>query len=122
MPHKHAVILLTMIALSVVAGVICGWHFGPEMLSISWIGKLFLNALKMMILPLIVAAVISGIASMGDIRKLEKLGGITILYYLATTGIAVLIGLVMVNIIQPGAGLNISGGEIPARVMGKQET
>ena len=122
MPHKHAVILLTLIALGVLSGALCGWYFGPEMLNIAWIGKLFLNALKMMILPLIIAAVISGVASMGDIRKLERLGGVTILYYLTTTGIAVLIGLIMVNLIQPGAGLNISGGVIPERVAGKEDT
>lgn len=122
MPHRHAVILLTFIALGVLSGALCGWYFGPEMLNIAWIGKLFLNALKMMILPLIVAAVISGVASMGDIRKLGRLGGVTILYYLATTGIAVLIGLIMVNIIQPGAGLDISGGVVPERVAGKEST
>ena len=122
MPHKHAVILLIFIALGVFAGAFCGWYLGESMLQIAWIGKLFLNALKMMIIPLIVAAVISGVASMGDIRKLERLGGITILYYISTTAIAVFIGLIMVNIIQPGAGLNISGGIVPDKVMGKEDT
>ena len=122
MPHKHAVILLISIAIGVVAGTACGWYMGEAIQEIAWIGKLFLNALKMMIIPLIVAAVISGVASMGDIRKLERLGGITVLYYLSTTGIAVLVGLIMVNLIQPGAGLNITGGEIPQKVMGKEET
>lgn len=122
MPHKHAVILLIFIALGVFVGAFCGWYLGESMLQIEWLGKLFLNALKMMIIPLIVAAVISGVASMGDIRKLERLGGITVLYYISTTAIAVFIGLIMVNIIQPGAGLNISGGVIPDKVLGKEET
>ncbi len=122
MPHRHAVILLASIATAVIAGATCGWFFGDAMLNIAWIGKLFLNALKMMIIPLIVAAVISGVASMGDIRKLKRLGGVTLLYYVSTTGIAVFIGLVMVNLIQPGEGLNISGGVIPEKVMGKEAT
>ena len=122
MPHKHAVILLIFIALGVFTGAFCGWYLGESMLQIAWIGKLFLNALKMMIIPLIVAAVISGVASMGDIRKLERLGGITVLYYISTTAIAVFIGLIMVNLIQPGAGLNISGGIVPDKVMGKEDT
>ncbi len=122
MPHKHAVILLIFIALGVFVGAFCGWYLGESMLQIEWLGKLFLNALKMMIIPLIVAAVISGVASMGDIRKLERLGGITVLYYISTTAIAVFIGLIMVNIIQPGAELNISGGVIPDKVLGKEET
>ena len=122
MPHRHAVILLILIAFGVISGALCGWYFGETMREMAWIGELFLNALKMMIIPLIVAAVISGVASMGDIRKLERLGGITVLYYLSTTGIAVLVGLIMVNLIQPGAGLNIMGGEIPQKVMGKEDT
>lgn len=123
MPHKHAVILLILIAAGVFSGAICGWYFGETMLQTAWIGNLFLNALKMMILPLIIAAVISGVASMGDIRKLERLGGITVLYYLMTTGLAVFVGLVMVNLIQPGAGLNMmTSGEIPQKVMGKEDT
>jgi len=122
MPHKHAVILLTLIASGVFLGVLCGWYFGPAMLNIAWIGELFLNALKMMIVPLIIAAVISGVASMGDIRKLERLGGVTILYYFLTTGIAVFIGLIMVNLIQPGSGLNIGNGEVPSAVIGKENT
>ena len=122
MPHRHAVILLFAISVAVIMGALSGWFWGAAMLDIAWIGKLFLNALKMMIIPLVVAAVISGVASMGDIRKLERLGGITILYYLSTTAIAVFIGLIMVNIIQPGAGLNIIGGVIPDKVAGKEAT
>ncbi len=122
MPHRHAVILLILIIAGVVAGILCGWYLGPAMVSVAWIGKLFLDSLKMMIIPLIVAAVISGVASMGDVRKLERLGAATVAYYLCTTGIAVFVGLVMVNIIQPGAGLNMTGGEIPERVAGKEAT
>ena len=83
------------------AGIICGWIFGPIMASVAWLGDLFLDALKMMIIPLIVGAVISGVTSLGDIRKLGKVGGITLLYYASTTACAVLIGLIVVFIL-PG--------------------
>jgi len=76
----------------------------------------------MLIVPLIVAAVVSGVGSMGDIRKLGKIGGLTLTYYITTTGIAVFIGLLVVNVIQPGVGLDISGGEIPESVSGKTHT
>lgn len=122
MPHKHAVFLLAFIILGVALGVAAGWVWGPATESVAWIGTLFLNALKMLILPLILAAVISGITSLGDVRKLGRVGLATITYYLATTGIAVFIGLVMVNLIQPGAGLERIGGEIPESVLGKEET
>ena len=98
--------LVIAIFIGGLAGIMCGWLFGPKMLAIAWIGDLFLDALKMMIIPLIVGAVISGVTSLGDIRKLGKVGGITLLYYASTTACAVLIGLIMVIVIQPGDGIN----------------
>lgn len=122
MPHKHAVYLLIAIIVSVIAGVASGWIWGPAMQSVAWIGEVFLNLLKMMIVPLIVAAVISGIASLGDIRKLGTIGGTTLLFYATTTAIAVFIGMVMVNLIQPGVGIDASFAEIPDKVIGKEDT
>ena len=98
--------LVIAIFIGGLAGIMCGWLFGPKMLAIAWIGDLFLDALKMMIIPLIVGAVISGVTSLGDVRKLGKVGGITLLYYASTTACAVLIGLIVVNVIQPGDGIN----------------
>jgi Na+/H+-dicarboxylate symporter len=122
MPHRHAVILLSLIILGVVGGTFCGWYFGQAMERIAWLGTLFLNALKMLILPLIIAAVVSGVASLGDVRKLGKLGGVTVLYFVITTGIAVFIGLVLVNVIQPGVGLTLEGGALPEQVTSKAST
>ena len=122
MPHKHAAVLLILIIIGVIAGAFCGWFFGPAMQNIAWVGTLFLNALKMIIVPLIVAAMISGVASLGDVRKLGRLGSITLVYFAVTTGIAVLIGLILVNLIQPGVGLTPLGGGVPERVQDKQET
>ncbi len=121
MPHKHAVILLVFIIIGVIAGVISGWFYGSAMQNIAWLGTLFLNALKMMIIPLILAAVISGVASLGDVRKLGRIGGVAVFYYASTTALAVLIGLVMVNLIQPGVGLELQSTEIPERVQGKED-
>jgi len=108
MNKRHANILLGLIALGVVAGFAAGLTFGEDMLAVKWIGDLFLDALKMMIIPLIIAAVISGVTSLGDVRKLGRIGGMTITYYLVTTGIAVLIGLIVVNVFQPGVGVDLA--------------
>ncbi len=105
MPHKHAIMLLAAIIIAVIAGGLMGWVYGPAMVAVEWLGKLFLNGLKMLILPLIVAAVVSGVASLGDIRKLGRIGAITVGYFLATTGLAVMIGLIVVNLIKPGVGV-----------------
>lgn len=122
MPSKHAAILLGFIILGAVSGVLFGWFFSKQALAIGWLGTLFLNALKMIIIPLILAAVISGIGSLGDIRRLGKLGGYTVLYYLATTSVAVFIGLLVVNWIQPGAGIQLGGSEVPESILAKQDT
>ena len=79
---------------------------GPTMLKIEWVGTLFLNSLKMTIIPLVLSAVICGVCSLGDIRKLGRVGGFTILYYVSTTAVAVIIGLVVVNILEPGVDVS----------------
>jgi Na+/H+-dicarboxylate symporter len=110
MPHRR---LLWGIVLGAVAGAFCGWFFGREMAAIAWIGEFFLRALKMMIIPLIVAAVISGIASVGDLHKMGRIGGYTVIYYLGTTALAVFIGLIAVNAIQPGTGITLASHTLP---------
>lgn len=67
-----------------------------------FVGTLFLNALKMLIVPLIVSSIVVGIAGIGSSSALGRLGGKTILYYIATSLIAILIGLVLVNMVMPG--------------------
>lgn len=67
-------------------------------------GEVFLNLLKMMVVPLVMSSVMCGILGMGDVRKLGKPGLYTIVYYMCTTLLAVLVGLVVVNVIRPGVG------------------
>ncbi len=69
-------------------------------------GKIFLNLLTMMVVPLVMASVMSGIIGLGDIRKLGRPGGLAVTYYLMTTVLAVIVGLLMVNLIQPGVGVD----------------
>ena len=69
-------------------------------------GEIFLNLLTMMVVPLVVASVMSGIIGLGDVRKLGRPGGLAITYYVTTTVLAVLVGLVLVNLVQPGSGID----------------
>lgn len=92
------------------------------MLSVAWIGQLFLDALKMMIVPLIVAAVISGVATLESAGNLGKLGGIAVGYYAATTALAVMTGLVLVNLIEPGLDAAANGLSVPENVAAKTGT
>ncbi|MDH3257767.1 MAG: dicarboxylate/amino acid:cation symporter [Nitrospinota bacterium] len=99
--------LLYFILVGIVLGGICGWWFGPQMTAVDWIGEIFLNALKMLVIPLIVSSLIVGISGLGDITKVGKTGVITLLYFMTTTAFSVIIGLVMVNLLEPGESVEM---------------
>jgi len=101
--------LLLAMVVGIVAGGVSGYLWGEAMLAVQWIGELFLTALKMMIVPLVAASVISGVAGLGDVRRLGRMGGYSVAYYACTTLIAVAIGLVMANLWQPGVGVPLGG-------------
>jgi proton glutamate symport protein len=71
------------------------------------IGDIFLRLIKMIVIPIVVASIIVGVAGVGDIKKLGKIGGKTILYFEIITTIALLVGLLAANIFQPGAGVDM---------------
>ena len=101
----HWQILIAM-ALGVGAGLASGPEgviAGVDVASFfDLLGKLFMNALKMVVVPLIVASVISGVASLGSSQDLGRIGGKTVLFYVLTTLCAVLVALVISNIVRPG--------------------
>jgi len=81
---------------------------------VGWMGQLFLRALKMIIVPLILTSIISGVANIGDAKNLGRLGLKTFLYYVTTSLMAIITGLILVNIIQPGVGVDLGlKSEIP---------
>ncbi|NLN15269.1 MAG: dicarboxylate/amino acid:cation symporter [Tissierellia bacterium] len=75
------------------------------------IGQVFLRGIMMCVVPLVFVSLVNGAASMGDIKKLGRIGGKTIAFYLATTAIALVIGLVIANVINPGIGLDMGAIE-----------
>jgi len=89
--------------------------FGVRILDVyAFLGTLFMNALKMLIVPLIMASIVTGIAGMGESDALGRMGLRTLLYYLTTSLLAILTGLLLVNLIQPG----IVDGEPAREVLG----
>lgn len=102
----HWKILIGM-ALGVLFGIVAV-NTGLEDFTRKWImpwGKIFLNLLKLIAVPLILASLIKGISDLKDISKLSQIGGRTLAIYIATTVTAVIIGLLLVNTIQPGGGI-----------------
>lgn len=112
--------LLYFILTGVVLGLLSGWFFGTAMSSVAWMGTLFLNALKMLVIPLIISSLIVGVAGLGDITKMGRTGGITIVYYMVTTGISVGLGLIFVNLLQPGVGV-VLDAEAPEAAHAKKD-
>jgi solute carrier family 1 (neuronal/epithelial high affinity glutamate transporter), member 1 len=112
--------LLYLMIAGIFLGIFSGWMFGKTMLTVAWIGEMFLDALKMLVVPLIISSMIVGIAGLGDIRKVGKTGLIALGYFMTTTCIAVAIGLMMVNIIQPGVAVEMTVESVPEKVMGKE--
>lgn len=99
----HWQILLGMALGVVFALIMSQFDFGKQFVS-DWIkpfGNIFINALKLIAVPLILASLIKGVSDLKDISKLSQMGGRTIGIYLITTVIAVSIGLAVVNIVQP---------------------
>lgn len=101
----HWQILLGML-FGIIAGLIAVQFSGGKELIIDWVkpfGTIFINALKLIAIPLIVASLVKGISDLQDISKLSKMGGRTIGIYLLTTFFAVTTGLLIVNLIKPGS-------------------
>ena len=96
-------------ALGVIFGLImANFDFGKNFIS-DWIkpfGTIFINSLKLIAIPLILASLVKGISDLKDISKLSKMGGVTISIYIATTVLAVSIGLIVVNVIKPGDSIS----------------
>ncbi|MCZ6513134.1 MAG: dicarboxylate/amino acid:cation symporter [Nitrospinae bacterium] len=111
--------LLYFMLVGIFLGGICGWWFGKQMMAVDWIGEIFLNALKMLVIPLIVSSLIVGIAGLGDITKVGKTGAITLFYFMTTTAFSVVIGLAMVNFMQPGKSVEMVS-EMPEGVAAKK--
>ncbi len=99
---KHTLYIVASIVLAILFALIlpdaaAAMHVG---------GEIFLNLLMMIVVPLVMASVMSGILGLGDVRKLGKPGGYAILYYLSTTLLAVFVGLVVVNLFNPGKSVS----------------
>lgn len=91
-------------------GALLGSLFGESAAqALGWMGTLFVRLLKMVIVPLIVTSIVSGVSSIGSGRSLGRLGAKTLVYYVTTSLFAILVGLLLVNLIRPGVGADLVG-------------
>jgi Na+/H+-dicarboxylate symporter len=116
--------LHTQILIAIVLGIAVGLLLGEKAVHVKIAGDMFIRLLKAIIIPLILASMVAGIVSLGDVRKLGRIGLRTFGYYVATTTLAVSVGLVLVNLMRPGIGVDmgaektfdLAGREVPSVV------
>jgi len=95
------------ILIALIAAIAFGYFFPDGIPYISWMGVIFLRALNMVVVPLILSSIISGVSSIGGGSNLGRLGFKTISFCIGTSLVAILTGLFFVNLLQPGTGANL---------------
>ena len=103
--------LWARVVIALVLGVIIGFIFGDLAQTSKWIGDLFVRLIRMLVIPLIFTSLVAGVVSMGDPKRLGTIGLKTIGLYLMTTLFAIIIGLGLGSIFQPGQGMDLTGVE-----------
>merc|ERR1711964_323856 len=104
--HGEGPGILIGIVVAIIVGIIIGGFTPTFAVKFTILGDVFLNSLKMIVVPLVILSMIVGITGLGDIRNLGSIGGRTVGYYMTTTAISVILGVILVNIIRPGVGIS----------------
>ncbi len=109
---------------ALVLGIVVGALWGEGAAQIGWIGDLFMRLIRMIVVPLIFTTLVVGVVAMGDPKRLGSIGAKTIGMYMATTACAIVLGLTLATLIQPGAGVDVLGADAKAlsqsRTLGEQ--
>lgn len=108
---KLKISLAAQILIGLVLGVIVGAvFFGDENVQsyLQPLGDIFLNLIKMIVVPIIISTLIVGVAGTGDMKQLGRLGGKTLIYFEVITTVAIVVGLLAANLFQPGAGIDMN--------------
>lgn len=107
------------ILIALVIGALVGSIIGEATESIRWIGDLFIRLIRMVVVPLIFLTLVSGVVAMGDPKRLGSLGFKAIALYMGTTAFAIVIGLTVATLLEPGVGVEVSNAE-PSAYAGAQ--
>jgi Na+/H+-dicarboxylate symporter len=111
------------IFLGLIIGALSGWLVGTPILpSADFFAELFLKLLRMAIMPLIITSIISGVVSVGDAVGLGRMGIKTFAYYITSSFLAIITGLILVNIFQPGIGAEIGLESTPEKIEATEQS
>ena len=112
---KYLKVLYVQVLIAIVIGVVLG-HFYPSFATqLKPLGDAFIKLIKMMIAPVIFCTIVTGIAGMQDTKKVGRVGLKAILYFEIVTSFALIIGLFVINLLKPGAGMNIDPATLDAK-------
>ncbi|MGW8957470.1 dicarboxylate/amino acid:cation symporter [Paenibacillus sp. NPDC055715] len=100
--------LTVQVVIAIVLGILLGHFFPATGEKLKILGDAFIKLIKMVIAPIVFFTIVHGIASMGDMKKVGRIGGKALLYFEIVTTIALAIGLIVVNLVRPGDGIDVS--------------
>lgn len=107
--------LYIQVLLAIAAGILLG-HFYPSFaIPLKPLGDGFIKLIKMMIAPIIFCTIVSGIAGMQDAKKTGRIGIKALIYFEVVTTMALIIGLIVINVLKPGAGMNVDAGALDVK-------
>lgn len=109
-------VLYIQVLIAVFIGILIGWFFPDTGKALKPLGDGFVKLVKMIIAPIIFCTVVHGIASMSDMKRLGRIGLKAIIYFELVSTLALFIGLIVVNVMQPGAGFNIDPATLDPKV------
>ncbi|NMM76903.1 C4-dicarboxylate transporter DctA [Acidovorax sp. SRB_14] len=109
--------LYLQVLAAVVVGVLLGYFYPALGEKMKPLGDGFIKLIKMVIAPIIFCTVVVGIAGMEDMKKVGRTGGLALLYFEVVSGIALVIGLLVVNVLQPGAGMNVDVSSLDTKAI-----
>lgn len=117
--QKFYEILYVQVIFAIVVGILLG-HFMPELgTSMKPLGDAFIKLVKMIIAPVIFITVVTGIAGMNNMKTMGRVASKAFIYFLTFSTLALIVGMVVANVIQPGAGLNIDPATLNSKDLTK---
>jgi aerobic C4-dicarboxylate transport protein len=107
--------LYLQVITAIIIGVVVGFLFPETGAAMKPLGDAFIKLIKMIIAPIIFCTVVVGIAGMEDMKRVGKIGGLALLYFEVVSSVALIVGLLIVNVVQPGHGMHVDAGTLDSK-------
>lgn len=112
---KYLKILYIQVLIAITTGILLGYYFPGFAIQLKPLGDGFIKLIKMMIAPIIFCTIVTGIAGMQNTKKVGRVGLKAILYFEVVTTLALIIGIVVINVLKPGVGMNVDAASLDTK-------